>query len=61
MPGKCRVVNVDHFVNEFKVVIRSNSNIGPQRLKDLIQTKFEIIKCERTNEEVFGEEVRPSS
>ena len=36
-------VMLDNFVQTYVVRIRSQSSVGPQRLKDLIQTKFEVL------------------
>jgi|TARA_Y100000310_G_scaffold238677_1_gene242176 hypothetical protein len=42
-----QTVSVDHTVTEFKVVVRTSSvRIGPETIKDLIQQKFEVVKCE---------------
>jgi len=45
-----QTVVVDHTVREFRVVIRSMNNVGPDTIKNLIQTKFEVVKCEVVNE-----------
>ena len=47
--GQC--VIPDNYQLEFKVVIRSCSPISADRLKNLIQTKFEVLECER-NEDI---------
>lgn len=36
-------VMLDNFVQTYIVRIRSQSSVGPQRLKDVIQTKFEVL------------------
>lgn len=52
-----RTVTIDHTVTEFKVVVRTTcSGVGPDRIKDLIQQKFEVVKCEMVSGQRY---VRP--
>jgi hypothetical protein len=39
-----QTVTLDHSVQKFEVVIRSMSGVAPQRLKDLIQKSFEVVR-----------------
>ena len=48
-----QTVTVDHCVQEFRVVVRSMSNITPERLKDIIQQRLEVVSCELTDETVY--------
>ena len=38
-----KTVTLDHTVQEFTVVVRSMNHVHPQTLKDLIETKFEVV------------------
>ena len=40
--GKC--VQVDNTTTSFNVVVRSMSNVGPESIKDVIETKYEVVK-----------------
>ena len=39
-----KTVTLDHSVQSFTIVVRSMSGVSPQTLKDLIQTKYEVIR-----------------
>lgn len=39
-------VKVDHYVQEFKIVVRSMHGVHDGMIKELIQQKFEVVKCE---------------
>ena len=40
---------VDHTVRRFTVVVRSMNSISADTIKNLIQTKFEVVECEEVN------------
>lgn len=54
-----QTVTVDHSVQAFTVVVRSLQSVHPDRLKDLIQSKFEVIRCEETQHDTYVKAGRP--
>lgn len=48
-----QTVTVDHSVQVFTVVVRSLQSVHPDRLKDLIQAKFEVIRCEQVEHDTY--------
>lgn len=41
-----KTVTLDHSVQAFKIVVRSMSGVSPQRLKDMIEKSFEVVRIE---------------
>ena len=52
-PERGETISVDHSTKEFRIVIRSTSNVGIESMKDLIQQKFEVVEIEETGSEFF--------
>lgn len=41
-------IAVDNHVQTFTIQVRTSNGTGPESLKDLIQTKFEVVSIEET-------------
>jgi len=44
-----KTVTLDHTVQKFEILIRSMSGVHAQRLKDLIQKQFEVVKIKEVD------------
>lgn len=44
---------VDHFVKEFKVRVRTMSNISADTMKNLIQMSYEVVQCEEVSQTTY--------
>ena len=49
----------DHTVTEFKLVVRHQRNISADTVKDLIQSRFEVVKCEQVSRQPYGFTLSP--
>lgn len=47
------ILTVDHNVTEFKVVIRSMSNLSEGEVKRLLQQKYEVVSIEKVNQDTY--------
>lgn len=49
--GSCRII--DHSVSKFEVSIRTMGSVGPLSMKDLIQTKYEVVEIKEVEKTTF--------
>ena len=52
-----KMIQADHTVTEFKVVVRHMRNISEDTIKDLIQKRLEVVKCEEVSRRTYGLEI----
>ena len=52
-PDDGQTIMVDHIVTEFKVVIRHTAGAGPADVKQLLQSKYEVVRCEVSESTVY--------
>lgn len=53
-PRNPGMMQVDHTITEFNVTVRHMNNVGVETIKNLIQTKHEVLNVEELERSHFG-------